>query len=178
MVRSGIGAGALAIAAGVVALTGCEPGASSPAPDAAPPDAAPPESDAAPPPACYEPSREAEIEPRPSTIASCAIWNNLNNLGGRVLVVRDRGQLAIEFAGNVEFRGSVEDGLVSLEYVHAHMLSEQCRWRVTETLSGTLDPDTCTMELGYRYRGEGESPGTCANPCAATASVSLELKPL
>jgi hypothetical protein len=178
MARIGIGAWALAAAGVAMALAGCEPDASSPPPDAAPPDAAPPEPDAAVAPGCYEPSREAEIDPKPSTIASCAIWNNLNNLAGRVLVVRDRGKLSIEFGRNVEFKGSVEDGLVSLEYVHAHMLSEQCLWRVTETLSGTLDPESCTMELGYRYRGEGEFPGTCADPCAATASVSLELTPL
>ena len=71
------------------------------------------------------------------------------------------------------------DDQVSLTYFHLHDFEDGCKWRATETLTGTLDDNTCVLALSYKYRESVEvSNGACATPCSGDGSFQLQIVPI
>jgi hypothetical protein len=128
---------------------------------------------------CYEGATEVDVALTIQIEETCAIWNSLAELGGRATVTRTGTTLTIDFGNNVVFTGTLASNAVNLRYEHMHPFTDGCGWKATETLVGTLDPNSCNFALSYDYvESVVMNNGGCASPCSAMANVQLELKPV
>jgi hypothetical protein len=128
---------------------------------------------------CFEPSVMGDVMAGTPDIQSCAIWNSLAEMTGNVTLTRSGSMLTMAFMGGIAFTGTVTGSNVSLTYYALHDFEDGCKWRATETLTGTLDPTTCVMNLGYAYVETVEvSNGACATPCTGTSNFSLQINPV
>jgi hypothetical protein len=164
----------------VAVLVGCD---ASPRRDLLFVDAQPHHDAVVAPAVCYAPSETGMVMPGASSVESCAIWNSLAQMSGVVTVARspqDLTQLTMTFgSGPVIYTGTVVNDQVSLTYFHLHDFEDGCKWRATETLTGTLDDSTCVLSLSYKYRESVEvSNGACATPCSGDGTFSLDIVPI
>jgi hypothetical protein len=129
--------------------------------------------------ACFEPSVMGTVIAGPANIQDCAIWNSVASMTGNVTLTRTGDNLTMAFGSGITFAGTVSGSNVMLTYSHLHDFSDGCKWRATETLSGTLDPTSCVMMVSYNYVETVEiSNGACATPCSGTADFSLSITPI
>ena len=128
---------------------------------------------------CFEPSVMGDVVAGTPDIQDCAIWNSLASMTGNVTMTRTGNDLSMAFAGGITFTGTVTGSSVTMIYYGLHDFEDGCKWRATETLSGTLDPTTCVMMLSYQYVETVEiSNGACATPCTGTSNFSLQINPV
>jgi hypothetical protein len=128
---------------------------------------------------CFDPSVTGTVSHGTPTIQDCAIWNNVANMTGDVTLTRSGDNLTMAFATGISYQGTVTGTQVHLVYFQLHDFTDGCKWRATETLDGTLDPQSCVMMLSYNYVETVEvSNGACATPCSGTADFSLQITPI
>jgi len=128
---------------------------------------------------CFVPSVMGTVAHGPPNIQSCAIWNSVGSMTGDVTLSRTGDNVTMAFATGITFTGTITGTNVMLTYWHLHDFSDGCKWRATETLTGTIDPQSCVMMLSYNYVETVEvSNGACATPCSGTADFSLQITPL
>jgi hypothetical protein len=129
---------------------------------------------------CYAPSETGSVMAGNPDLQSCAIWNNVANMNGNVTLARDpANNLTMTFSTGLAFAGAITDPNVQLVHSELHDFTDGCKWRATETLSGTIDETTCVMMLHYAYVETVEiSNGACASPCTGTADFTLQIMPL
>jgi hypothetical protein len=128
---------------------------------------------------CFEPSLNGTVTHGTPNIQQCAIWNSVANMTGDVTLTRSADNLTMAFAAGVTYQGTVTGTQVHLVYSHLHDFTDGCKWRATESLDGTLDPQSCVMMLAYNYVEAVEiSNGACATPCSGTADFSLQITPI
>jgi hypothetical protein len=128
---------------------------------------------------CFDPSLSGTVSHGTPNIQQCAIWNSVANMTGDVTLTRTGDSLTMAFSTGVAFTGTVTGTQVHLVYYQLHDFTDGCKWRATETLDGTLDPQSCVMMLAYNYVETVEvSNGACASPCTGTADFSLQITPI
>ncbi len=136
--------------------------------------------DASGPTACFEPQIAGTATIGNADVQGCAIWNNVSRMSGSVTLTRGTSSFTMAFSNGLTFVGSVSSSnQVTLVNVEPHTFSDGCGWQSTETLTGTLDPVTCVLQLSYAYAEMVvQDNGACATPCSGTANVSLEVTPI
>lgn len=129
---------------------------------------------------CFVPAVQGSATTMTVSIESCAVWNNLANMTGDVTLSRTGNDLSLAFTtAGLIFTGTIDGTDVMLTYSALHDFTDNCEWRATETLTGTVDPTTCVMTLSYDYEEmvAVASPDGCDSPCTGTANVSLQITP-
>ena len=129
---------------------------------------------------CYVPAVEGTAMTAAASIEACAVWNNVANMTGAVTLTRTGQDLTLAFTmTGLTFTGTIVGSNVTLTYSALHQFTDNCEWRATETLTGTVDPTTCVMTLSYDYEEmvAVASPDGCDQPCTGTADVSLQITP-
>src|ERR1043165_6462959 len=119
-------------------LAACGPG-DRPPPSGTTPDAPGVTHDGTPA-VCFDPAVAGTATHGTPNIQSCAIWNSVASMQGDVTLTRSGNMLTLAFASGPVFTGTVNGSTVMLVYTHLHDFEDGCKWRATETLTGTLDP--------------------------------------
>jgi hypothetical protein len=128
---------------------------------------------------CYAPSVMGNVMTGAADIQDCAVWNNVANMSGTVTLARTQNNLTMAFSTGLTFTGTIHDTQVTLVHWELHDFTDGCKWRATETLSGTIDDRTCVMMLHYDYMESVEiDNGGCDLPCSGTANFSLQISPI
>jgi hypothetical protein len=130
---------------------------------------------------CFVPAVQGTAMTAAVSIEACAVWNNVANMMGDVTVTRTGQDLTLAFTTTgLTFTGTIVGNDVTLTYSALHEFTDNCEWRSTETLTGTVDPMTCVLTLSYDYQEmvAVASPDGCDTPCTGTADVSLQITPM
>lgn len=95
-----------------------------------------------------------------------------DHLGDTAEFTRSGDRASLRF-GPVLFEGTVLGDRVALRRVSDH--SSGARWRVTETIEGTIARDGCARLLGrYHYDECDTSTDSCPSQCHIDAAIAIE----